>query len=62
MSGELITFGGKFGDKLGTTLPFQNQPAYNADEGRICVRPHEIQGLQRIIDVGATITKCRKTG
>ena len=51
-----------FGDKLGTGLPIQTQPAYNANEGLKRFSPHEIQGLQRIIDVGATISKCRYSG
>jgi hypothetical protein len=51
-----------FGDKLGTGLPIQTQPAYNAIEGLKRFSPHEIQGLQRIIDVGATISKCRYSG
>jgi hypothetical protein len=51
-----------FGDKLGTGLPIQAHPAYNANEGLKRFSPHEIQGLQRIIDVGATISKCRYSG
>src|SRR5262245_58148699 len=39
------------GDKLGTTLPVQTRPAYNASDGLICFNPHRFQGLQRIIDV-----------
>ena len=52
----------RFGDKLGTVLPLQTQFAYNANEGLKRFSPHEIQGLQRIIDVGATISKCRYSG
>jgi hypothetical protein len=51
-----------FGDKLGTGLPIQAQPAYNANEGLKRFNLHEIQGLQRITDVGATISKCRYSG
>jgi hypothetical protein len=51
-----------FGDKLGTGLPIQTQPAYNTIEGLKRFSPCEIQGLQRIIDVGATISKCRYSG
>jgi hypothetical protein len=50
------------GDKLGTALPLRTQSAYNSNEGLKRFSPHEFQGLQRIIDVGATISKCRYSG
>jgi len=53
---------GSFGDKLGTGLPIHSQPAYNPNVGLKRFSSRKILGLQRIIDVRATITQCRKTG